>query len=54
MTLGSLFDGAGTVPLAAAICGIKTLWSSEIEKFPLEVTAKLQFDKEEHKDDILS
>ena len=40
MTLGSLFDGAGTVPFAAALCGIETLWSSEIEKFPLEVTAK--------------
>ena len=40
MTLGSLFDGAGTVPFAGELCGIKTLWSSEIEKFPLEVTAK--------------
>ena len=40
MTLGSLFDGAGTVPFAAQQYGIKTLWSSEIEKFPLQVTAK--------------
>lgn len=38
MTLGSLFDGAGTLPLAATMCGIKTLWSSEIEKYPLAVT----------------
>lgn len=40
LTLGSLFDGAGTIPLAAKLCGIETKWSSEIEKFPLEVTAK--------------
>ena len=40
MTLGSLFDGAGTFPFAAQICGIETLWSSEIEPFPLKVTAK--------------
>lgn len=38
MTLGSLFDGAGTMPLAAIMCGIKPLWSSEIEKYPLAVT----------------
>lgn len=40
LTLGSLFDGAGTVPFAAKQCGIKPLWSSEIEPFPLEVTKK--------------
>lgn len=40
MTLGSLFDGAGTIPFAAQLCGIETKWSSEIEKFPREVTAK--------------
>ena len=40
MTLGSLFDGAGTMPFAAQLCGIETKWSSEIEKFPREVTAK--------------
>lgn len=40
MTLGSLFDGAGTIPFAAQLCGIETKWSSEIEKFPKEVTAK--------------
>ena len=40
MTLGSLFDGAGTFPFAAQICGIDTLWSSEIEPFCLKVTAK--------------
>ena len=40
MTLGSLFDGVGTWQLAAVRNGIKPLWSSEIEKFPLEVTAR--------------
>lgn len=40
LTLASLFDGAGTIPLAAEMVGITTLWSSEIEKFPREVTAK--------------
>lgn len=40
MTLGSLFDGAGTCPFAAQLCGIKTLWSSEIEPFPVLVTRK--------------
>ena len=40
MTMGSLFDGAGTMPFAATLCGIKPVWSSEIEKFPCEVTKK--------------
>lgn len=39
MTLGSLFDGAGTCPFAAQQCGIKTLWASEIEPFPVLVTS---------------
>lgn len=40
MTLGSLFDGVGTWQEAARRNGIKPVWSSEIEKFPLEVTAR--------------
>ena len=40
MRMGSLFDGAGTCCFAAELCGIQSVWSSEIEKFPLEVTAK--------------
>ena len=40
ITLGSLFDGAGTIPFAAQLCGAMPVWSSEIEKFPCEVTAK--------------
>ena len=40
LTLGSLFDGAGTIPFAGQLCGITPIWSSEIEKFPCAVTAK--------------
>jgi len=40
MTLGSLFDGAGGFPLAGAMAGIKPLWGSEIEPFPMRVTTK--------------
>ena len=40
MKMGSLFDGAGTCCFAAELCGITPVWSSEIEKFPLTVTAK--------------
>lgn len=38
MTLGSLFDGIGGWPLAAALNGIEPVWSSEIEEFPIAVT----------------
>ena len=38
LTMGSLFDGIGGFPLAASRVGIKTLWASEIEPFPIEVT----------------
>lgn len=40
MTLGSLFDGSGTCPLAAAMCGITPIWASEIEPYPVRVTKK--------------
>lgn len=40
LTLGSLFDGSGGFPLAGVINGIIPLWASEIEPFPLRVTAK--------------
>ena len=39
MTLGSLFDGSGGFPLAGTIHGIKPVWASEIEPYPLRVTA---------------
>ena len=38
ITMGSLFDGIGGFPLAAVRNGIKPLWASEIEAFPIEVT----------------
>ena len=39
MTLGSLFDGSGGFPLAGVMSGITPVWSSEIEAYPLRVTA---------------
>lgn len=30
MKLGSLFDGAGTFPFAAQMCGIEPVWAAEI------------------------
>ena len=38
LTLGSLFDGIGGWLLASKHAGVKPVWSSEIEKFPLAVT----------------
>lgn len=38
--MGSLFDGIGGFPLAAERCGIKALWASEIEPFPIKVTKR--------------
>lgn len=40
LTLGSLFDGSGGFPLGGILAGIKPLWSSEIEPFPIRVTEK--------------
>ena len=40
--MGSLFDGIGGFPLAAARNGIVPVWASEIEAFPMEVT-RLRF-----------
>lgn len=36
--LGSLFDGSGTMPLCAAMCGGHPVWASEIEPYPIAVT----------------
>lgn len=38
MTLGSLFDGSGTCPLTASMVGIKPIWASEVEPYPIAVT----------------
>lgn len=51
MTLGSLFDGSGTCPLAATLCGIKPVWASEIEPYPIRVTRK-NFPEMQHLGDI--
>ena len=40
LTLGSLFDGSGGFPLAAIKSGIKPLWASEVEPFPIRVAQK--------------
>ena len=51
LTMGSLFDGIGGFPLAAVRCGIRPLWASEIETFPIAVT-KQRFPGMEHLGDI--
>ena len=38
--LGSLFDGIGVFPLAAARCHIVPVWASEIEKVPMSITKR--------------
>ena len=40
LTLGSLFDGIGGWLASAIDYGIKPLWSSEVERFPLTVTKR--------------
>ena len=40
LTLGSIFDGIGAFPLAGIQAGIIPVWASEIEPFPIRVTAK--------------
>ena len=39
MKLGSLFDGSGGFPLAGVMNGITPVWASEIEPYPMRVTA---------------
>lgn len=40
LTLGSLFSGSGGFELGAKLVGIKPVWNSEIEPFPIRVTTK--------------
>ena len=47
LTLGSLFDGSGGFPLAGVLNGIRPVWASEIEPFPIRVT-KLRFPEMKH------
>lgn len=51
ITHGALFSGSGGFELAARMCGIKSLWASEIEPFPIKVT-KARFPEMEHVGDI--
>lgn len=51
LTMGSLFDGIAGFPLAAVRNGVKPLWASEIEAFPIEVT-KIRFPDMLHVGDI--
>lgn len=51
ITLGSLFDGAGTCQFAATQSGVKPMWASEIEPFPVSVTEK-RFPNTKHLGDI--
>lgn len=53
LTLGSLFDGIGGFPLAGMLSGITPIWASEIEPFPVRVTA-VRFPDMKHYGDIHS
>lgn len=39
-TMASLFDGIGGFPLVFKRVGVEPIWASEIEEFPIAVTAK--------------
>ena len=45
VTMASLFDGIGGFPLVFSRAGVKPVWASEIEEFPIAVT-KLRFPEE--------
>jgi DNA (cytosine-5)-methyltransferase 1 len=51
LTLGSLFSGSGGFELAGYLCGVKPVWASEIEPFPIRVTTK-RFPNMKHLGDI--
>ena len=40
LMLGSLFSGSGGFELAGLLSGIKPVWASEVEPFPIRVTTK--------------
>ena len=40
LTLGSLFSGSGGFELAGLLAGVRPVWASEIEPFPIRVTTK--------------
>ena len=51
LTLGSLFDGSGGFLLGGVLAGIKPVWKSEIEPFPIAVTNK-RFPDVKHYGDV--
>lgn len=51
ITMGSLFSGSGGFELAGSIFGIRPIWASEIEPFPILVTTK-NFPEMKHHGDI--
>ncbi|WP_240950644.1 DNA (cytosine-5-)-methyltransferase [Selenomonas bovis] len=51
LTLGSLFDGSGGFPLGGLLAGIRPVWASEIEPFPIRVTTR-RFPSVRHYGDI--
>lgn len=51
MKLGSLFDGIGGFPYSASKFGIESIWASEIEPWPIQVTTK-HFPNMEHLGDV--
>lgn len=51
LKLGSLFDGIGGFPLAATMNDIRPVWASEIDPFPMAVTA-YRFPEMKHMGDI--
>ena len=40
LTMGSLFSGSGAFELGGLLAGIRPVWASEIEPFPIRVTTK--------------
>ena len=53
MALGSLFDGSGSFPYAGMMAGIRPVWASEIEPYPIRVTTK-RLPQMEHYGDVSS
>ena len=51
ITMGALFSGSGGFELAGSIFGIRPIWASEIEPFPILVTTK-NFPEMKHLGDI--
>ena len=51
LTLGSLFDGSGGFLLGGLLSGIRPVWKSEIEPFPIAVTNK-RFPDVKHYGDV--